>query len=399
MPILDRERLSTYPKILLFLYLIIYGFFIVSGSGYTDRMGKPIGGDFSAFWATSWMVLSEEPANVYDNDKMFAVEKSIAGVDYRNPIPYPPTFFFIVAPLALIDYIPSLILWLSLTFSALLCVTYKFAPHALTIWLTCAFPGVFQNAIHGHNGFLTAAILGFAFLIIDKRPFTAGLVLGLLSFKPHLIAIVPLFLVVGRSWRTLAGLGISVVVLVLASVVVFGMETWEKFFEKIPFMLYLLKHGYLQMHQVVSPVGALLLAGLPYEAALSIHLLFSIAAIVMTAAMWHRNAPGYIKHSLLVLAILLVTPYANSYDLTLLALPLCWLGWEAFRRGNISNRDSLFLIAAWFLPIVSVFLAVLFRLQIAPLFILCMSVWIFIDGVRIGSRGTPGQPVRTPHPQ
>lgn len=196
------------------------------------------------------------------------MEKSIAGVDYRNPIPYPPTFFFIIAPLALLAYIPSLILWLIVTFSVFLLVIYRFAPHALTIWLTFAFPGAFQNAIHGHNGFVTTSIVGLAFLIIEKRPFTAGLVLGLLSFKPHLIAIIPLFLLVGRAWRTLAGLGISVFFLVLASAILFGIEAWVRFFEKIPFMFYLLKNGFLQMHQVVSTAGALLLDGLPYQAAL-----------------------------------------------------------------------------------------------------------------------------------
>lgn len=378
MPILDRERLNNYPKIILILYILIYGFFIFSGSGYTDRMGKPIGGDFSQFWAVSRILLTGVAADVYDNDKIFSMEKSIAGVDYRNPVPYPPTNFFIVAPLALLPYIPSLILWVTVTFLVFLFMTYRNAPHPLTIWLTLSFPGAFQNAIHGHNGFVTASILGLALLIIEKRPFTAGMLLGVLSFKPHLLVIIPFFLLVGRAWRTLAGMGASVLGLVIASAFLFGVESWYRFFEKIPFMMHLLKGGYLQMHQVISPVGAFLLVGLPYEVALCIHLLFSVAAIGMAATMWHRNAPRYIKHSLMVLAILLVTPYANSYDLTLLALPLCWIGWEAYKNGNISNLSSFFLIAAWFLPIVSVFFAILAGLQIAPFFILCMLIWIYI---------------------
>ena len=377
MPILNRERLTNYPRIILALYVVIYGFFIISGSGYTDRMGKPVGGDFSAFWASSHVLLTGKASDVYDDNIIFAVEKSIAGVDYRNPIPYPPTFFFVIAPLALLAYIPSLILWLAVTFSVFQYVTYRFAPHALTIWLTFSFPGAFQNVIHGHNGFVTASILGLAFLIIEKRPFAAGLILGLLSFKPHLIAIVPLFLLVGRAWRTLAGLGISVFVLVLASAILFGIESWIRFFEKIPFMLYLLKGGFLQMHQVVSTVGALLLAGVPYQAAILVHLLFSAIGIGMAVITWYRNKPASIRHSMLVLTILLVTPYANSYDLTLLALPICWIGWEAYKDDSISSFDSFFLITAWCLPILSVSIAVLAKLQIAPFFILCMSFWVF----------------------
>jgi alpha-1,2-mannosyltransferase len=379
MPILDRERLTTYPKIILFLYVVIYGFLIFSGSGYADRMGKPIGGDFSAFWATSLMVLSGEAASVYDDERIFAAEQSVTGIDYRNPVPYPPVWFFVIAPLALFAYIPSLILWLTLTFSAFLYVTCRFAPHALTVWLTLSFPGTFQNVIHGHNGFVTTSILGFSLLIIEKYPFTAGLVLGLLSFKPHLVMIVPLFLVIGKLWRTLTGLIVSVLFLVLTSVILFGIDAWFGFLEKIPFLMQLMENGYLQMHQIVSTLGALLLMEMPYMVAVWIHLLCSLIGIGFTAMAWSKNEPGYVKHSLLVLTVLLVTPYSNSYDLTLLALPICWIGWEAHKRGKISNRVTFFLIAAWFLPLLTVDLAVHLRFQPAPFAILGMVIWIYTD--------------------
>ena len=377
MAILDRQRLYTYPKLILILYVVIYGIWITTGSGYADLKGKPIGSDFTAFWATSFMVLSGESAQVYEDNRIFAVEKSITGVDYKNPIPYPPIWFLIVAPLALFDYMPSLILWLTLTFSAFLYVIYRFAPHKLTIWLTLSFPGTFQNVIHGHNGFVTAFILGLALLIIERYPLIAGLVLGLLSFKPHLVMLVPLLLIAGRSWRTLLGMGISVFLLTLASTILFGVDTWFRFFEKIPIMFYLLKDGYMQMHQVVSTTGALLLMGVPYHTAIWIHLLLSVTGIGLAVTVWYKDAPCYVKHSLLVLTMLLVTPYANSYDLTLLALPICWLGWQAYERTEISTLASFYLIAAWSLPILSVIFAASMSIQLAPVLIFSMIIWIY----------------------
>jgi alpha-1,2-mannosyltransferase len=379
MPILDRERLNTYPKIIFFLSVFIYGFLIISGSGNTDAMGKPIGADFTAFWATSTLVLSGDAVQVYENERIFAVEKSITGVEYRNPIPYPPTYFLIVAPLALLPYIPSLILWLLLTFSGLLLVTWRCAPHPLTVWLILSFPGTFQNIIHGHNGFLVASILGAALLIIGRYPFAAGTVLGLLSFKPHLVMIIPLFLVAGRMWRVLAGMGTSICLLVLVSVLLFGVDAWVKFLIKIPFMVDLLKGGYLQMHQVISTLSALLLAGVPYKAAISIHLISAFVAIALTARAWHKEEPRHVKNSLLVLTILIVTPYANTYDLTLLALPICWLGWEAYQRCRTSRLESFFLAAAWFLPMVCVVMAFHMKVQPVPFFLLSMLIWIYKD--------------------
>jgi len=249
----------------------------------------------------------------------------------------------------------------------------------VTIWLTLSFPGAFQNVIHGHNGFVTASILGLALLIIEKRPFSAGLILGALSFKPHFLVIIPFFLLVGRAWRTLAGLGISVFGLVLASAICFGIESWHRFFEKIPLMLYLLKGGYLQMHQVISTAGALLQAGVPFPAAIFIHLLCAMAGIILTALAWNKGEPYHVKYTLLVLTILLVTPYANTYDLTLIALPICWLGWGAYQRGRLTRLESFFLTAAWFLPLLCVVMAFHLKIQPAPLFLLSMLIWIYQD--------------------
>ena len=45
------------------------------------------------------------------------------------------------------------------------------------IWLllALAYPAVFINLGHGHNGFLTAALLGGALVLLDRRPLVAGI--------------------------------------------------------------------------------------------------------------------------------------------------------------------------------------------------------------------------------
>ena len=49
-------------------------------------------------------------------------------------------------------------------------------------------------------------------LLIDTRPRLAGLLLGLLCYKPHLALLAPVALVAGGHWRTFAAaaLGIGV---------------------------------------------------------------------------------------------------------------------------------------------------------------------------------------------
>ena len=63
-------------------------------------------------------------------------------------------------------------------------------------------PAVFVNLGHGHNGFLTAALIGFALVTLDTRPVLAGVLFGLLAYKPQFGLMIPLVLVATGRWRT-----------------------------------------------------------------------------------------------------------------------------------------------------------------------------------------------------
>jgi hypothetical protein len=66
---------------------------------------------------------------------------------------------------------------------------------------------VFVCLAHGHNAFLTAALFGGGLLMLERRPFVAGLLLGCLAYKPQFAAILPLALAAGGYWRTILGRG------------------------------------------------------------------------------------------------------------------------------------------------------------------------------------------------
>ena len=71
--------------------------------------------------------------------------------------------------------------------------------------LALAFPAVLVNLGHGQNGFLTAALLGGALVVLDRRPIVAGILFGLLVYKPQFGLMIPLALVAGGHWRTVCG--------------------------------------------------------------------------------------------------------------------------------------------------------------------------------------------------
>src|ERR1700691_3258971 len=98
------------------------------------------------------------------------------------------------------------------------------------IWvLFLGYPAVLVNAGFGQNGFLSTALMGGAAVWLDRRPELAGLCLRCLAYKPQLGINVPLALAVARRWRAFAVASASVLVLVSAATLAFGLDIWPPF--------------------------------------------------------------------------------------------------------------------------------------------------------------------------
>jgi hypothetical protein len=79
----------------------------------------------------------------------------------------------------------------------------------------------------GQLAFLVAAILLFAVMLLPGQNFAAGCLLGLLLLKPQFALMVPVALLAGRHWRAIAGAAASVVLLILSSLLAFGLQPWR----------------------------------------------------------------------------------------------------------------------------------------------------------------------------
>src|SRR5207237_2691224 len=101
---------------------------------------------------------------------------------------------------------------------------------AAWLLLALAYPAVFVNLGHGHNGFLTAALIGFALVNLDTRPILAGILFGLLAYKPQFGLMIPLVLFATGRWRAVVAAGATVGLLALAATLAFGFDTWHAFF-------------------------------------------------------------------------------------------------------------------------------------------------------------------------
>src|SRR5262249_15252789 len=127
------------------------------------------------------------------------------------------------------------------------------AEDRLWVLLAVAFPAVFVNLGHGQNGLLTAALLGGALALLEARPILAGLLFGLLAYKPQFGLMIPLALVAGGYWRTIAAAAVTGALVVVATLASFGPETWHAFFASTGFSrTVLLETGDVGWHKMQS---------------------------------------------------------------------------------------------------------------------------------------------------
>ncbi|MCG8375481.1 MAG: DUF2029 domain-containing protein, partial [Chlorobiales bacterium] len=352
------------------VYLFTYAIGLFSTGGVKDNLRR-MSGDFVQYYAVSELALAGRADKAYDHAELYVKEESVKGVKTTLPWHYPPGFMLIIQPLARLPYEASYLLWQALGLIGGALIIRRIAPGRLPFLLFLAFPGTYLNLLFGQNGFLSLIFLGGGLIAAERRPFVGGLILGLLSYKPHLAVLVPASLLVARDYRTLLGMITGGLSLALLSLIVFGSEVWLAFFENIPFALKALESGAVPLAQMPTPTAALLMAGVGSGLVRLIQGLISLTAL--TSVLWVFYRPGDLpgRGPVLTLAALLTTPHALVYDLVLLALPLAWLG----RREMVRRPRPwlIFLLAAgWVLPLAAFGLAKAFGIQIGPVVLIAL---------------------------
>jgi len=203
---------------------------VLTAHGAVDSRGEPIGTDFSNFWSASKLALMGDPAAAYDMARQYAVQKQEFGPQTGfYPFFYPPIYLLICYPLAALPYLTALAIWVVTTAWAYQAVVRRIGQGVVGLVPVLAFPAVFVSVGHGQNALLTTAILGAAALSLDRRPIVAGILLGLLAFKPHLAVVAPLMLLAAGRWRAFAASAVTACALALVSLGVFGLEAWKAF--------------------------------------------------------------------------------------------------------------------------------------------------------------------------
>jgi alpha-1,2-mannosyltransferase len=326
---------------------------LLTGHGIDDPLGRPVGTDFVSFWTVSWALLHDQVQAIYSPETLAALERTIEGG--ASPFYawlYPPVALLVVYPLALLPYLWSLLVWLAAGATLYLTALWRILPRPLTLWVGLAFPAVLVTVEHGQNALLVAGLMSWALLLLSRRPFTAGILIGLLIFKPHLGLLIPLALIAGGHRRALIAAAVTGIVLAAVTIALFGAHVWAEYLSVMPLARDVLDLELVPTYKMQSVFAALRLLDAPIAAAYGVQALATLASALLVLWIWRQPNDQDLKNAVLVAATLLATPFVLDYDLMLLAPVIAWLTAKGLQSGALP-WERIILAAACLDPLVA----------------------------------------------
>lgn len=338
-------------------------FVVMMGQRMLDVPGKvTVAGDFTSFYAASQLALNGHAADSYSEPPHYAVQKTLFHDSDRGYLTfmYPPIFLLLCLPFALLPVVLMSAVWLATTTGAYLSSIFLLLPRPAYAVLFLGYPALFINAGYGQNGALSAALLGFAALTLDRRAVLGGICFGLLAYKPHLGLLVPLTLLLTGRWRAFIAAALTVLALACVTALAFGPDIWAAYIGRgDDARRWLESDDPSYLEKWVSLYGAIRLHGGSLAFAYGAQAVLGIsAAAAFLWTVWRRRiCKGEALVAALTATIPFCTPFLLEYDLLILAIPMAWLLAEGvrggFRRGEVLAlafayaAPALFTITVW----------------------------------------------------
>ena len=301
----------------------------------TDASGYPLAADFLSFWSAGRLALGGHAAQAYDWTMMHALQEQLMHHTARGFLGwgYPPLFFLPVMLVALLPYGAAFLVWLGASFTLFALGAARITHDRSAVLLGLAAPASLACIVAGQNGFLTAALIAAILLQLEARPPLAGLLLGLLTYKPHFGLLFPVALLFGGYWRALASATIATLAILLISWLA-APDSLAAFFQHLGGMSDdFLSHGHAGFYKLQSLYGLLRMAGISDGAAFAAQGVLLVTIAVFVAWLWRNEKDLSLRCAGLCAATLLATPYLYLYDFPILSIAIAFL-WRARTFGR-----------------------------------------------------------------
>jgi len=365
------------------------------GGDLLEQRGYYIGLDFVNYWTGGRLALEGRPGLLYDVAGYNALLRDwFAPAKEFMIFSYPPNALPLFAPVGLLPYLVAFPLWLVLSTAAFFAAALGARPTRTDLWLVAALalaPILWVNLNFGQLGLFLALLFVGALRLLPTRPILAGVLIGLLTIKPQLGVLLPLTLVLVGAWRAFAAAALTALVLVVLSLVLYGVEPWQAWWgttAKLQWGFMTDTHSFFTT-QKTTPFSALRLLGASVDAALAFQGLVAILVVVATWAVLKGAASWPLKATVVAFGSMLIAPYVLAYDL---AIPLAALVW-CLRDGGVRASGPAVAVVAivWAIPFALAIILQARGIPVAPVAVGLCYVWLLREAL-LCKASAPGRP-------
>jgi hypothetical protein len=389
----DRDALRTQLHLASFFFLLT-----ACGYLYTISWDHPIprdattlviGRDAVIFWMYGQAALTADPGRFYDPALFNAALTAVVGPGYPGQNwSYSPIFLILTAPFGQFSYLPALALWTGFGFT-LFIAALRSSFDRRTLLLLVLSPAAIFCVISGQTSLMTAAALWTILMWLDRRPVAAGILIGLLAFKPQLAVLIPVMLIAAGRWKVFAAAAVSTAAVVALSVLLFGTKAWLAYIQVgLPTQnMVLLDPGLRAAPFMPTIFMNMRMLGAGYTAAMAVQIacLLAAAATVFWAFRVHRNADPLMLAALFLACTAFGSPYLLAYDT--LALTVAAVALLAAGRLDAAGRRMVQLV--YWLPLIQMIMGS-WHVPGAALIPPAFAVWIVMQLRAEGARTSPG---------
>jgi hypothetical protein len=369
---------------------------------------SPFAGDFLQEWIAGHMLRQGDHAKFYDPEyaKHWEHRTEIVGLEWSHdeyfPMVYPPFYYAWVLPLSYLSFTTAAYVWLSILLLAYFAAWRIFVclpgssnnpPHAFLLPLSLLFVPLIENITSCQKGTLLLLVLTATYALLTRgRPFSAGLVFGLMAFKPQFALPLAVVMLCKQQWRFVLG-GLTTGTLLAGVCWLMSQDLCTQY---IAFSRhatdYMQNGGYdlTKSHALYGSLTLLLGQGSITPLVQAVTGVAALLTLGMVALVWRgplcfHHARFQSQFAVLIIATILLSPHVYTYDLTMLLLPMGLLAREAFASHAVQPASwrpaqafgwiaiTLF-VSAGFSPRLASFSGVQITVPLMLLFLLT-AVW------------------------
>ena len=322
----------------------------------TELREDPIGGDIIQEYVGGHL-WNTERTKLYDWKHSAAMQHDaeLVGFQWQDsgyfPMVYPPFHYQLASLSTGLNYRSFVVAWMFASGLALSIASFVFLQWYREIrigtgswfFLAMLFTPLLVSLNMGQKSAILLAILTTSFVLLHReKAFAAGLVFGLIAFKPYLAVPIGIAMLCKKQYHFVAGSLLTLFAITISSILV-EPGVWADYVQMCFGMSnYISNSGYQLEHShslwgsiqlVLGGMNPALVKPLAIIAAIGV---LTLLTQIMAGPIELSSTRFAFQFSALIVATVLISPHFYTYDLTILLLPLaiCGLSEDVVQKVN-----------------------------------------------------------------